>query len=340
MKKSKSWFFISRLIVGLFFSLFLVGVSVFVVQSQHTRVHDPVMIEHDSTYYLFSTGAGISVQSSLDMKSWSREEPVFSEPPEWVLDLHPDFQNHIWAPDIAEHDDTFYLYYSISQFGSNKSAIGVATNQTLDPKDPNFEWVDHGPVVQSVPGRDMWNAIDPNLSFDDKGRPWLTFGSYWLGIKIVKLNKNLKELASPESWHTLASRHRYWKIDERDAGSSISGDIEAPFIFKKNGYYYLFASWDQCCSGEDSTYKIVVGRSKNIEGPYLDKTDQKMIHGGGTLVAKGNDKWTAVGHNAAYTFDETDFLVFHGYDNADEGSAKLIIKEISWDNGWPAISLK
>lgn len=319
------------------FSLF-VGLSFFQAQAQDTRVHDPVMIEHEDTYYLFSTGWGISVQSSTDMENWSREKPVFSESPEWVLNLHPDFRNHIWAPDIAKRNGTYYLYYSVSQFGSNKSAIGVATNETLNSDDPNFEWIDHGPVVQSVPGRDMWNAIDPNLTFDDEGTLWLTFGSYWLGIKIVKLDETLTEIASPESWHTIASRHRYWKLDERDAGSSISGDIEAPFSFKKNGYFYLFASWDQCCSGKESTYKIVVGRSKNIEGPYLDKAGQKMIHGGGTLVAKGTEDWAAVGHNAAYNFDGTDYLVFHGYDNSDDGNAKLIIREISWNTGWPTIS--
>lgn len=311
------------------------------LQAQSTDVHDPVMIKQDNTYYLFSTGWGISVKASTDMENWSRKKPVFNEPPEWTSDVVSDFKGHIWAPDIAKHNNTYYLYYSVSSFGTNNSAIGVASNKTLDPTDPNFEWTDHGPVVQSVPGRDMWNAIDPNLTFDEDGTPWLSFGSYWRGLKIVKLNENLTEIAeSPQSWRTIASRHRYWKLDERDAGNSSSGDIEAPFIFKKNGYYYLFASWDQCCSGKESTYKIVVGRSKNVTGPYLDRANRKMIHGGGTLVAKGNEEWAAVGHNAAYTFNDRDYLIFHGYDNSDEGDSKLIIKEMSWENGWPKISLK
>ncbi len=332
---------IKRWTAATFATLFLMlNAGIVQAQSNTPEVHDPVMIQDEGTYYLFGTGWGISIWSSSDMKNWTRHKPVFEKPPSWTKKIVPDFRGHMWAPDIAKQNGTFYLYYSVSDFGQNTSAIGVATNETLNPENPNYEWIDHGPVVQSVPGRDMWNAIDPNLAFDDEGTPWLSFGSYWLGLKIVQLDQNLTEIVtSPQHWRTIAKRHRYWKLDERDAGNSSSGDIEAPFIFQKNGYYYLFASWDQCCSGEESTYKIVVGRSQNITGPYIDKAGKKMLHGGGTLVAKGNDRWAAVGHQAAYTFDDTDYLIFHGYDNTDDGESKLIIKEIRWHNGWPSISI-
>ncbi|MFH5884893.1 arabinan endo-1,5-alpha-L-arabinosidase [Halalkalibaculum sp. DA3122] len=310
-------------------------------QNRNIPVHDPVMISQDQTYYLFETGRGISVWSSPDLQNWTEENRVFDEAPHWTYQVVPDFRNHMWAPDIAYHDGTYYLYYSVSSFGKNTSAIGVATNNTLHPDDPDFRWVDHGPVVESVPGRDMWNAIDPNLAIDDKGTPWLTFGSYWLGIKLVKLQDNLTEVAvdTAAEWHTIASRHRYWKLDERDAGDSENGDIEAPFIFKKNGFYYLFVSWDRCCAGEESTYKVVVGRSKDITGPYLDRTNRDMRHGGGTLVVKGNENWAGIGHNSAYTFDGTDYLVVHGYDLSDEGRSKLIMLEMEWDEeGWPRVT--
>lgn len=303
-------------------------------------VHDPVMIEQDNTYYLFGTGRGIAVWSSPDMERWEREDPVFDEAPTWTDQVVPDFRNHIWAPDIAHHDGTYYLYYSVSAFGRNTSAIGVATNTTLHPDDPGFEWVDRGIVVESVPGRDMWNAIDPNLAVDEDGTPWMTFGSFWLGMKLVKMNDVPTEIAQPEEWYTVAARHRYWKLDETDAGDALSSAIEAPFIFEKDDYYYLFVSWDRCCSGEDSTYKIVVGRSKDITGPYLDKEDEDMRWGGGSLVVGGNEEWAGVGHNAAYTFDGTDYLVFHGYDRSDEGRSKLWIAEIAWDvHGWPYVVL-
>ena len=309
-------------------------------QATDVRVHDPVMIEADGGYYLFETGRGISVWRSADMASWERLDPVFDEAPAWATDVNPRFRNHIWAPDISYHDGTYYLYYSVSSFGSNNSAIGVATNATLDPADPAFEWVDHGPVVRSVEGRDDWNAIDPNLAVDDEGRPWLTFGSYWSGIKLTRLAPDRLALHDPEEWHTVAARHRYWKLPEDYAGDTINSDIEAPFIFRKDGFYYLFASWDRCCAGENSTYKVVVGRSRDIEGPYLDRANHDMRHGGGTLVVKGDSAWPGVGHPAAYTFDGTDYLVFHGYDASDQGRSKLWVREIEWDDGWPQVELE
>ena len=331
-------------------------------QSTGTQAHDPVMAKEDGTYYLFYTGEGIQIKSSPDMENWEHRGQVFDSAPEWTLDVVPEFENVMWAPDIAEHNGTYYLYYSVSQFGRNSSAIGVVTNQTLDPDAPDYEWEDQGKVIQSVPGRDMWNAIDPNMAFDDEGTPWLAFGSFWMGVKIVKMEDNLTEIARrPQEWHTIAERHRYWKLDERDAGDAANpelnydslytdqilekarntefGAVEAPFIFKQNGYYYLFISWDRCCRGTESTYKIMVGRSKEITGPYLDRKGKDLKHGGGTLVADGNEEWAAVGHPAAYTFDGTDYLVFHGYDSNDDGKAKLWISDIQWQDGWPTISL-
>ncbi len=309
-------------------------------QHVNIRVHDPVMIQQDDTYYLFSTGEGVAVWSSKDRVNWQREDPVFAEAPIWASLVVPGFNNFEWAPDISYYDGTYYLYYSVSAFGKNTSAIGVATNSTLQPDDPAFKWVDHGPVVETVPGRDMFNAIDPNLVEDDDGKPWLVFGSFWAGLKQFRLNEDRTKPAEPQEWYTVAARHRYWKLDERDAGDRFSSAIEAPFIFRKNGTYYLFVSWDRCCSGAESTYKIVVGRSENVFGPFMDKEGEDMRLGGGSLVVRGNDKWAGFGHNSAYTLDGKDYLVFHGYDVSDEGIPKLWITEIVWDeDGWPKVTL-
>ena len=296
-------------------------------------VHDPVMIRQDSTYYVFATGRGISIWSSRDKINWNREKPVFEEAPAWAVKAVPTFKNHIWAPDISFHNGTYYLFYSVSAFGKNTSCIGLATNKTLHPSDPNYRWEDHGLIVQSVPGRDNWNAIDPNLQFDEAGKPWLTFGSFWDGIKLVRLRDDLTGIAdSPQEWHTLASRKR----SEGTNGPANDGAIEAPFLFRKGGFYYLFVSFDLCCKGPNSTYKMVVGRAEKITGPYVDKEGKKMVLGGGTLVLQGNADWHGVGHNAVATFDGTDYLVFHGYDAADKGKSKLLIRKLDWDeNGWP-----
>lgn len=315
--------------------------------TRQVLVHDPVMIRHGATYYLFATGVGISVWSSRDLKTWRKEAPVFTKAPQWAVDTIPGFRGHIWAPDISYHNGQYYLYYSVSAFGKNTSAIGVATNKTLDSASKDFRWVDHGRVIQSYPGMTNWNAIDPNIIKDEKGVPYMVFGSFWDGLKMFKLTKDLLKPAEPvERMPTVASRKQRSSetnppaVDNNpvDAGGNA---IEAPFIFKKQPYYYFFASIDYCCKGEKSTYKMIVGRSKNIKGPYVDKDGVELRRGGGTILLQGNKEWHGVGHNSTYTFDGKDYIVYHGYDAADKGRSKLQIRELSWNaNGWPYIEEK
>jgi arabinan endo-1,5-alpha-L-arabinosidase len=210
----------------------------------------------------------------------------------------------------------------------------LPTNKTLDSTDKNFKWVDHEKVIESVPGRDMWNAIDPNLVYADN-EPWLAFGSFWNGIKLVKLDSSLTRPAEPEKWYTIASRPRNYIFPDSVAGDAA---IEAPFIFKKDNYYYLFVSFDYCCRGEKSTYKMMVGRSEKVYGPYIDRDGVPMNLGGGSLLLEGDKNWDGVGHNAVANFNGNDYLVFHAYDANDNGKSKLRIEKLTWFNGWPVIS--
>ena len=307
-----------------------------VLKTAETPVHDPVMIKQDSVYYIFCTGNGISIWSSKDLQQWKKEKPVFDKPPVWAVTAVPGYKGHTWAPDIHFYNGHYYLFYSVSQFGKNTSCIGVAVNQTLHPASPDYQWKDLGKVVQSVPGRDLWNAIDPNLIIDEQNEPWLSFGSWWTGIKLVKLDRTMK-IAEPQQWYSLARRPRNYYSSDSAGGSAA---IEAPFIFKKGEYYYLFVSFDLCCKGEQSTYKIVVGRSRKLTGPYIDKSGNRMDNNGGTILLEGNKDWHGVGHNAVYTVDGIDLLVFHGYDANDKGRSKLRIEKLDWDKeGWPTTIL-
>ena len=308
-----------------------------ITATRETPVHDPVMIRQNDKYYLFCTGAGISVFSSKDMKNWRKERQVFAQTPDWVVKAIPRFRgNSMWAPDISYHNGKYYLYYSVSAFGKNTSCIGLAVNKTLDSSSADYKWIDMGKVIQSVPGRDMWNAIDPNLVVDENGTPWLTFGSFWNGMKLVKLNNDFASVAQPETWYTVASRPRDFGVPDSVAGNAA---IEGPFIFKKGKYYYLFVSWDYCCRAEKSNYKVVVGRSEKVMGPYLDKKGVSLDKNGGTPVVEGNKEWYGAGHNSVYTFDGVDYNIFHGYDAKDRGRSKLIIEQLKWDNeGWPVFS--
>ena len=319
--------------------LLIIGIQCISVSSfsQSPFAHDPVMIKQDGSYYMFCTGWGISSFSSTDMINWTMEKPVFKSAPEWAVKEIPGYRGHTWAPDIMQYRGKYYLFYSVSAFGKNTSCIGMAENVTLNPKSPEYKWIDHGKIIQSVPGRDNWNAIDPNLILDEKGNPWLSFGSFWSGIKLVKLADDLSGIAQPEEWYGIASRPRDQLVEEKKAGD---GAIEAPFIFKHDNYYYLFVSFDYCCRGIESDYKIMVGRSETITGPYLDKEGMSMLYGGGSLVLEGNKNWPGVGHCAIYNFDCKDVIVFHGYDAMDEGKSKLLIRDLIWDEaGWPTAKL-
>lgn len=304
-------------------------------QAVQVGVHDPVMAKEGAKYYVFSTGPGITFYSSSNMVDWQPEGRVFPGQPTWAKRAAPSFDGHIWAPDIQHHNGKYYLYYSVSGFGKNTSGIGVTVNQTLDPRSPNYRWDDQGMLLQSVPGRDQWNAIDSNIVEDGEGVAWMSFGSFWSGIKLVKLDDSWTKLAEPQQWHSIARR-------ERPAFAADSApepaEIEAPFIFKKNGYYYLFASWGLCCRGKDSTYKVVVGRAREVTGPYLDRAGVDMARGGGSLVIEGDKDWKALGHNSAYTIDGKDLMVLHAYETADKYQQKLKILEMKWDkDSWPTV---
>ena len=330
--------------------------SVCFAQQERIGMHDPVMIKHGDRYYIFATGICISVWSSSDMKDWTREKPVFDAPPQWAVHimatfalndrsvgLFRPFAGHIWAPDISFHNGLYHLYYSVSAFGKNTSCMGLATNKTLDPADPNFEWVDHGPVICSRPDIDNWNAIDPNLLYGEDGFPYLIWGSFWDGLQIVRLTDDLKRVHPRSMPVTIASRKASPdmpnppSIDDNpvDAGGNA---IEAPFVIRKGKYFYFFASIDYCCKGVNSTYKMIYGRSENIMGPYLDREGKSMRTGGGSVLMKGDENWHGVGHNAVATIDDKDYLLFHAYDANDNGRSKLRIFELLWDkDDWPIV---
>lgn len=181
-------------------------------------VHDPVLaIGEDGRYYIFSTGVGVGVMSSADLKTWSQEPSVFDREaiPQWAKDTVPGYWGHTWAPDISYRNGQWHLYYSCSTFGKNGSAIGLAVNKTLDPKSPDFRWRDQGPVVVSHKGVTNWNAIDPNLCED-----YLVWGSFWDGIQIQQLDTDLRTpLGEPITVARRINRHR--EISEVPSPSKV-----------------------------------------------------------------------------------------------------------------------
>lgn len=308
--------------------------------------HDPVMAYEDGTYYLYATGMGIMRATSKDRKTWTvYPEGVLKDIPAWTQDSVPGFKRHIWAPDIIRWHDRWWMMYSCSTFGKNGSAIGLITNKTLNPTSPDYKWTDGGAVVVSKEKRDNWNAIDPNIVIDDKDQPWIVWGSFWDGIQMAKLtvdeSNDTPSLKAKKS-KTVARRYPVgYKNAEPNPTSRFAGTnaIEAPFILKHNGWYYLFVSWDYCCRGSKSNYRVAVGRSKIIKGPYKDRDGKDMRKGGGTLFVQGDHQtYEAMGHCAAYHMDGKDLFICHGYSVDLAGAALLVQKEITWTkDGWPTI---
>jgi arabinan endo-1,5-alpha-L-arabinosidase len=292
------------------------------------RVHDPVMVHEGNQYYVYSTGGLIPFICSKDKVTWEFCGRVFQDNPAWTMKINPGLVD-IWAPDISFYNNQWHLYYAVSSMGSQNSAIGLATNETLDPKSPKYAWVDQGMVMQSQPG-DAWNAIDPNLVLDEKGEPWLAWGSYWQGIYLRKINAATgKPAADDKSTYHLA---------DRSAGSDHNPAIEGSFIANRHGKWYLFASFDQCCQGVSSTYNVRVGRSDKLTGPYADRDGIPMLKGGGTRILSEYGQWKGPGHNGMLIEDGVYWMVYHAYDANQIGIPKMRIESLSWDaEGWPSL---
>jgi arabinan endo-1,5-alpha-L-arabinosidase len=298
------------------------------------RVHDPVIAKEGETYYVFSTGRGILLHTSKDRVDWVRKGRVFEQAIPWTAATIPGSTDHYWAPDISYFNGKWHLYYSVSTFGKNRSGIGLATNVTLDSTRPDYKWKDEGLVVESN-ATDDYNAIDPNVFLDGK-HAWLSFGSFWSGIKIRALDP-----LTGKAQESAADAPPLTSIASRPRGGEIRGAIEAPFIIRRGGYCYLFVSFDICCRGVDSTYNIRVGRSRDPLGPYFDRDGKAMLEGGGTLVLAGAGRWRGPGHNALLREKDKDWLVFHAYDAEQNGAPTLRIEKLSWDaEGWPSITAK
>ena len=297
-------------------------------------VHDPsTIIKCKDEYWLFYTGRGVPSWHSADLVTWTRGPSVFTNPPSWVSEAVPANRNlDYWAPDIIGLDGRYLLYYSASTFGKNVSGIGLATSPTLDPGDPKYGWTNLGPVIVST-AQDGFNAIDPSIFHDADGTLWLAFGSFWSGIRMIQLD--------PKTGQRLASNGTIWSLAQYES-------IEASYLYQRGRYYYLFVNWGVCCRGTSSTYRICVGRSTKVTGPYLDKLGKDMLSGGGTLFLDSTPPYIGPGH-AGIIEDRRRYWFTCHYEgimptngaNAQRGGSRLAVLPLRWTaDDWPELDLE
>jgi arabinan endo-1,5-alpha-L-arabinosidase len=321
--------------------------------SRGVRAHDPsTIVKCKDEYWIFYTGAGVLSYHSKDMLTWERGPQIFTATPSWVAQVVPQQGRRggrgqgapssgpattparggrgfgggvmsFWAPDVIHFGDRYLVYYSASAFGRNTSGIGVVTNPTLDPNDPNYKWTDQGLVVSSAPADDF-NTIDPAVSQDADGNLWLAFGSFWSGIKLIQLDPATGRRIAPDS--PMYSLAHY-------------GSIEASFIYFHDGYYYLFVDWGLCCRGVRSTYNMRVGRSQKITGPYVDKDGHDMLTGGGSLLLDTDGAFIGPGHAGIIKDGDKYWMSMHFYDGTTPPSGgTLAIRPLTWTTeGWPRV---
>lgn len=288
------------------------------------RIHDPTTpVYAENAWWIFGTGRRILSARSDDLNEWTQLDPALKDPPAWANEVAPaNRRHHYWAPDLVRVGDLWHLYYSVSEFGKQTSAIALATSPVLDPSHPNHFWTDRGIVLRSTSGS-PYNAIDPSVLADGNGRLWLSFGSFWGGLYMFELDPATGLRLEPEG---------------PIIHLAYAPQIEAPTLVRNGEYYYLFINKGFCCRGVDSTYYLEVGRSKAVTGPYLDDQNRDLREGGGRPVLATQGALVGPGHLGVFEHGGQFLASMHFYDATRGGAPHLAIRRLTWtSDGWPEI---
>ena len=269
-------------------------------------IHDPSTIaECEGKYYTFGTGGG----GLISENGWSWEGGA-------------DRPGGGAAPDVMKIGDRYLCIYGATGGGlggGHNGRILTMWNKTLDPKSPDFKWSTAIEVAASD-GMEDQDAIDPSLLLDPTtGRLWASYGTYFGTIRLIELDP--------------ATGFRVKGNKEKD----IAIDCEATDLIYCDGWYYLLGTHGTCCDGVNSTYNIVVGRSRSVEGPYIDNVGRDMFHGGGRMVIAAGNRKTGPGHFGRTIVDEgVEILSCHYEADFDQGGRSVLaIEPLLWKNGWP-----
>ncbi|KAI0191901.1 glycosyl hydrolase [Astrocystis sublimbata] len=292
-----------------------------------TNAHDPSIVRRaDGTYFRFSTGGRVAVHSAPDISGpWTYKGAALPSGSSINLPGNQD----LWAPDVSLVGDTYYLYYSVSEFGSQNSAIGVATSPSLDVG----SWTDHGATGVKSDSSKPYNAIDANLISAD-GRNFLTWGSFWKDIYQAEMKGAPLTLVSGASSRQVAF-------------DPATTEVEGAFVFKNGDFYYLFYSKGKCCGYDrnmppaGAEYKIMACRSASPTEGFVDKNGVACTNGGGTVVLESHGNVYGPGGQGVYQ-DPTHgpILYYHYVDKTigfGDGDKRFGWNTIDFSSGWPVV---
>ena len=263
-----------------------------------------LFVECDGKYYTFGTGGGGLISADG-----------------WVWESGAVRPGGGAAPDAIKIGDRYLVGYSSTGGGLGGGHAGrilTMWNKTLDPNSPDFKYSDPIEVAHSEVDEDC-DAIDIGFLMDPNGRLFCTFGTYFGNIRMVELDPA-----------TGARKEGAKDID-------VAIDCEASSMMYQDGWYYLLGTHGTCCDGANSTYNIIVGRSRSPFGPFLDNMGRDMLQGGGKMVVAAEDRRFGAGHFGRFIVEPgVEKMSFHWEADLDlSGRSTLAIRPIIWKNGWP-----
>ena len=279
---------------------------------------DPTVIRaEDGTFYLYATEdmRNVPIFHSANLVDWKLVGTAFTDNsrPKWLP------KGGIWAPDIQRVGGKYHLYYAKSVWGGEWDAgIGVAVSNN-----PAGPFVDRGCMFTSKQ-IGIQNCIDP-FYIEDGGKKYLFFGSFHgiYGVELTADGLHVKQGAKP-----------------REVAGTF---MEATYIRRRGGYYYLFGSTGTCCEGARSTYRITIGRSKSLFGPYVDKAGQRLLDNHYNILLDKDDSVLGPGHNAGLITDDAgnDYMFYHGFKASDPDAGRVVwLSRIVWTDGWPSAMME
>ena len=290
--------------------------------------HDPSMVRFEDGYAFMSTNNNLQLWTSEDAYTWRDHKSTVSKIPQWAYTYAPTTEG-IWAPDVYYMNGEYRVYYCVSVFGKRTSAIGYQSTKSIMPGTTGYGWTDHGHVFHTV-ASDKYNAIDADVVRDTEGNYWMAFGSFGLGIQLIKLDAKTGYQASDDK--------TVYNIARRTSKAS-GGAEEGPSLIEHGGKYFLFTAWDKCCQQgptiEQTTYKTAYGRADKVTGPYKDRAGYDMANGGGTILMERYGRYVGPGGGEAFQDLNRVRFVHHYYDlNGDKYNHIHIRDVVFTDDNW------